>query len=425
MPSQKFDVLDGLEISGDISTDGGITASANVAIDTNVLFVDTIANRVGINTIPSIGKILQISVPTGESAAIGSSGGLVTEAAYWSAQDRARFGYSNGKVLIDDKNINGSTTNKSLEINLNSLTRTLFDPSANTIALTGDVNITAPAGGGLDVDGVGTSESVFHAASDSTGSGAVAARWMYTSFIEAHAEKGSASCGIAIGAITGGIAENGTDEISIITNGFQVANFQTGSILLNKPVTMASGQNITLSGASTLTAPTVAATANIALADTLYHTGDTNTYLKFPSADVVEIAAGGTVRMTANTTGAHATTMTTSIAFQEKVHNGGTGTSYTLNVNNGPVHKFVPSGAYSIDFSNFSVSGSTRSFSLVIDNGGSAKSCTWPGSGEIDAVFWAEGVEPPPGAGVDIYYFVCIDGQIYGSLGLRNAGFAN
>jgi hypothetical protein len=425
MPSQKFDVLDGLEITGDITTDGGITAAANVAIDTNVLFVDTIANRVGINTVASTGKILQVAVPTGEAAAISSTGGLVTEASYWSAQDRARFGFNNGSVIIDDKNTSGSTTNKDLEINLNNIQRARFDPSANTISLTGDVNITAPTGGGLDVDATGTSESVFHAASDSTGSGAVAARWMYTNFIEAYNEKDATSCGIAIGAITGGTAANGTDEISMITNGFQVANFQTGSILLNKAVTLAANENLTLSGTGVLTSPTISATANIALADTLYHTGDTNTYLKFASADTIQIATNGTVRLTANTNGMFATTMTANTAFQEKVHDGGTGTAYTLNVNNGPVHKYAPTGAYSIDFSNFSVSGATRSFSLVIDNGGSAKSATWPGSGEADAVFWADGIEPPAGDGVDIYYFVCIDGQIYGSLGLRNAGFAN
>lgn len=45
--SQRFDALDGLVISGEL------TVSSNVAIDTNVLFVDTVNNRIGINKTPA------------------------------------------------------------------------------------------------------------------------------------------------------------------------------------------------------------------------------------------------------------------------------------------------------------------------------------------------------------------------------------
>jgi len=46
--SQKFDTLDGLVVTGPMEIGG------NVAVDTNVLFVDTVNNRVGINKTPTV-----------------------------------------------------------------------------------------------------------------------------------------------------------------------------------------------------------------------------------------------------------------------------------------------------------------------------------------------------------------------------------
>ena len=41
-----------------------------------------------------------------------------------------------------------------------------------------------------------------------------------------------------------------------------------------------------------------------------------------------------------------------------------------------------------------------------------------------NAIFWAESVEPPASVGIDIYNFVVVGGQVYGSLSIRNAGWA-
>lgn len=46
--SQKFDTLDGLVVTGPMEIGG------NVAVDTNVLYVDTTNNRVGINKVPTV-----------------------------------------------------------------------------------------------------------------------------------------------------------------------------------------------------------------------------------------------------------------------------------------------------------------------------------------------------------------------------------
>lgn len=46
--SQKFDTLDGLNVTGPMDIGG------NVTVDTNVLYVDTVNNRVGINKVPTV-----------------------------------------------------------------------------------------------------------------------------------------------------------------------------------------------------------------------------------------------------------------------------------------------------------------------------------------------------------------------------------
>jgi hypothetical protein len=405
--AQEFDALDGLKITGSLEV------GANVAVDTNTLFVDTVNDRVGINRTPttSLGN-LQIEVADGKSAIVTTATAQSTDSAFWSSLDRARFGYSNGKILIDDKSFNASSTNKSLEINLFNVTRAFFDQSANTISLTGDVNITAPTGGGLDIDGVGTSESTFHAASDSTGKGAVAARWIYTNFIEAYNEKQSASCGIAIGAITGGAAENGTDEISMVTNGFQVANFQTSAILLNKATTIAGTLTVT---------------------DNIVHSGDTDTLIAFDTNNIKLYAGNASTQKINITTSQVSITDSLDVGLDIQARKitaedyfietkvaatSGTGTK-TYNLSAGASFEHTATGTFTANFTN--VPGTnTTSWTIKVVNNGSAHAITWRVGG-ADVVNWSEGTQPPESTGTDIYSFISIAGTVYGSLAIRNA----
>jgi hypothetical protein len=58
-------------------------------------------------------------------------------------------------------------------------------------------------GGSIDVGGTGITQSTLHTASNYNGESALGVDWIYSGFIEAPGEKGSASTGIAIGADTG------------------------------------------------------------------------------------------------------------------------------------------------------------------------------------------------------------------------------
>jgi len=175
----------------------------------------------------------------------------------------------------------------------------------------------------------------------------------------------------------------------------------------------------------------------IQLRATIYHHGDNNTYMQFHANDKWRIVTNAVSRLIVEdaavtvTNQLDAPIVHSSKYFEETVYNGGSGTAYTMNINNGSVHKYQPTGNYSIDFTNFPTSGAAT-FTLIIDNNGTSREPTWPGtsggaadgSGPDDRIYWSEGIEPPNSSGIDIYSFYVVDGKIYGSLGIRNAGWA-
>jgi hypothetical protein len=57
MTTKRFEALDGINTIGPTTVANTLTVSSNVAIDTNILFVDTVANRVGVNKIPIQGAL--------------------------------------------------------------------------------------------------------------------------------------------------------------------------------------------------------------------------------------------------------------------------------------------------------------------------------------------------------------------------------
>lgn len=357
---QEFDALDGLVITGQLDT-GGLTASANVIVDTNVLYVDTVNNRVGINKVPTVAFDV------------------------------------NGNVNIDGGTIDGLTQLSVDSLTLNNQT---VESSGLLILKSGSTNA-------IDLD-----------------SGAGAVRLEKGSTEYARFSESATSLVIAVGSST-------TTALTLQAD---------GDAVFAANVAMSDGKKIDFGSAMDITASATGATfsANTYHNGHIVHSGDTNTYMQFHAADQWRVVTGGSQRLEVNNTQVTINNVPLVVSgqditgkvlhatdyFEENVYDGGSGTAYTMNINNGSVHKFQPTGNYSIDFSNFPTSGAAT-FTLIINNNGTGREPTWPASGEGDKIYWSEGQEPPHSTGVDIYSFYVVDGQIYGSLGIRNAGFAN
>lgn len=358
--AQKFDTLDGLVVTGTLET-GGLSSSANLTVDTNVLYVDTVNNRVGINKVPTVALDV------------------------------------NGDVNIDGGTIDGLTRLSVDSLTLNSQT---VESSSLLVLKSGATNA-------IDLN---------------AGAGAIRLE----------------DSGVEFGRFT----QSGGNLIIAAGSGTTTAlTLQSdGDAVFAANVAMSNGKKIDFGSVMDITASASGATfsANTYHGGRIVANGDTNTYLQFHAADEWRVVTGGSQRLEVNNTQvtisnvplvANGQDITGKVLhatdyFEETVYNGGSGTAYTMNINNGSVHKFQPTGNYSIDFSNFPTSGAAT-FTLIINNNGTGREPTWPGSGEGDKIYWSEGVEPPHSSGTDIYSFYVVDGQIYGSLGIRNAGFAN
>ena len=357
---QEFDALDGLVITGQLDT-GGLTASANVIVDTNVLYVDTVNNRVGINKVPTVAFDV------------------------------------NGNVNIDGGTIDGLT-----QLSVDSLTLNNQTVESSTLLI-----LKSGAANAIDLD-----------------SGAGAVRLEKGSTEYARFSELSTSLVIAVGSST-------TTALTLQSDGdaFFAANVALSD---GQMLQLGSAQNITMSSLG------ITFSANTYHAGHIVANGDTNTYLQFHAADQWRVVTGGTEKLEVNNSAVTINNVPLVVSnqditgkvlhatdyFEETVYDGGSGTAYTMNINNGSVHKYQPTSDYSIDFANFPATGAST-FTLIINNNGTGREPTWPGSGEGDKIYWSEGQEPPHSTGVDIYSFYVVDGQIYGSLGIRNAGFAN
>lgn len=379
--SQKFDALDGLEVTGQM------TVGANLAIDTDTLFVDSVNDRVGINdSTPDYSLDVFGNARVTSEILVGTDiqhdGDIDTKIAFTPDQIDLQAGGLTSQLVLD----------------------------------TTDVSISN--GQGLAVRGIVPTASEFQTNSNRD-TGAIGANFIYTSFIEASAEKDLGSTGIAIGQIdytgSGSWSNNNSDAIKVISGGADQYTFNSSE---------ADFHSNDLIGVK-----------DIAIANSLYHTADTNTYFQFNANDSARIVTNGSVRLVANTTGVHvvgaldvstdlvARRITVEDYFIETTTTAPGGTSVTIDCNSGSVFEFTPTNNYSVDFTNLPTSG-TSAFTLVINNNGTAREATWPDEIEGDAIYWAESVEPPSSAGFDIYNFIVINGKIYGSLSIRNAGWA-
>jgi len=241
----------------------------------------------------------------------------------------------------------------------------------------------------------------------------------------------------------------GTEFLRITESG-QGAVIQTSSSLNNAltlqsdgnavfaaNVALSNGKKIDFGSVMDITASASGATfsANTYHSGHLVHTTtDTDTHIKFNNNEIV-LTAGGSAAITANSTVTYAAVelgapvVRAGDYFEEKVYAGGSisgGGSYTINPANGSVHTITAAGNISVDFTNANIpDDGAITLTLIVTNSGGTREITWPGSAEADAVYWAEGVEPPSSDGIDIYTFYCVNNVIYGALAMRKAGWAS
>jgi len=380
--SQKFDALDGLEVTGQM------TVGANLAVDSDTLFVDSVNDRVGINDSTP-------SYPLDVNGNAQVTGGIYVGTNITHIGDAdTTIGFTTNQIDITAGNVNVAR--------------------ANTTVLS------IQAGSGIAVRDVtgGAAASEFQSNS-SKPNGSIGANFVYTHVVEAAGEKASGGSAIVLGQIdytgSGTWSNTSSDNIKFVLGGADNYNFST---------TNANFYNNNLINVTDIT-----------VANSISHVGDNNTYFQFNSNDSARIVTNGSQRFVANNSGVFvsgaldvstditARRLTVEDYFIETTSTAPGGTAVTIDCNVGSVVEFTPSGAYSVDFTNLPTNG-TSAFTLVINNNGTAREATWPGSGEDDAIYWAESVEPPASAGYDIYNFIVINGKIYGSLSIRNAGWA-
>jgi len=137
---------------------------------------------------------------------------------------------------------------------------------------------------------------------------------------------------------------------------------------------------------------------NIYLAGTLYHEGDTNTYLSF-GTDTIALRTGGTDRLNISNSD-----FTVNSAVKED-YDALSGTTPTIDVDTGGGFSLTTSGNTTFTFSSFT-SGVSCGFVLELTAGGT-HTITWPAS-----VDWAGGTAPdaPASGETNIYVFWSRDG---------------
>jgi hypothetical protein len=162
---------------------------------------------------------------------------------------------------------------------------------------------------------------------------------------------------------------------------------------------------VTLNGTLTLGANIINDVEDIYLRDTIFHDGDTNTYIQFHAADQFRVVTGGTERLEVNNSRTQIDTLLTDAAIGED-YDALSGTSPTADPDNGGAFSLTMSGNTTFTFGAPAL-GSGVSTGFIIELTGNGSTVTWPSSVE-----WAGGTAPdaPASGETDIYVFWTRDG---------------
>ena len=213
--TSEFTVTDGfVELETATSTSTGISIGKLSHVATNTVLGRTAAGDGAVSAVPfsSIadtgGAILHTDVPDADLGAIirtGAEAYDITAISTTGAPNSIVKTDSNGSIQVNSLILGGDSNYEILSLDTTEL---IFKTPAQgeILRATGGGPTTPPdvsIGGSLDLGGTGVTQSTLHTASNYNGESALGVDWIYSGFIEAPGEKGSASTGIAIGADTG------------------------------------------------------------------------------------------------------------------------------------------------------------------------------------------------------------------------------
>ena len=223
-------------------------------------------------------------------------------------------GGSNNILLGYNVETDANTTNNQMVIG-NSSNDSLKIPGVNLTVSTTTFNFSGTNG----YSGVGTSLTALNASQLS--SGTVPDGRISSSSVTQHETDID-----AVGTLAAGAISSGFGNIDIGSSNLTA----TGSVSL---------------GATALNGNSITGVEDIALADRIYHTGDTNTYMQFSAADTWRVVTGATARLTVNNT---TTTVAGNLSIGGTASGNGSGLT-SLNASNlgsGTVANARISGSY-------------------------------------------------------------------------------
>ena len=317
---------------GDATFAGGLTGDRNTALGYRALnAVTTVANNtaVGANAMEQRTSSGEGNTAVGKSAMSNSTAGDYNTALGIEALElitganNVAIGAFTGDTLTTGSNniligynveTDANTTSNQIVIG-NSSNNSLKIPGVNLTVSTTTLNFTGTTG----YSGVGTNLTALNASNLSSGTvpdGRIAA-----SSVTQH--QGSLT---GTGALNSGSITSGFGNIDIGSSALTA----TGSVSL---------------GATDLNGNVITGVEDIALADRIYHTDDTNTYMQFSAADTWRVVTGATARLTVTNT-------TTTVAGDLSIGGVATGNGSGLtslnasNLGSGTVANARISGSY-------------------------------------------------------------------------------
>jgi len=422
--SQKFDILDGLETSG------------NVAFDTNVLFVDAVNDRVGVGTsapataldVNGTATINNLTLDNlsaqgseATSLMINSSGVVGTRELGTLAFSSASFdNYSSWTIQDGDTTTYTVTSGDTLQIK---------GPAD------GIINANFTADDVLTIDhGAVTREDPATTSASPNYSGTFTHVTGVTTNSDGHVTA------VATEEITLPASDNTDVSVSVSAAGtgtfypMLVNGTGTKQGLIDTTGLYFTAQQDLLYVANTIQSGIRVKTPKLESGT------ETDTHISF-ATDTISLTAGGTERFRAYGGGSNETVATAYGKIETEGYREGhstiagaaAGQNIDISSNNSAISLNISasaSGVYPVDFINVPTSGGYNWTVKITNLGSGVTDIDWDafsgasGTGSM-AIRWAEGVQPPASTGIndiDIYSFYMIDGVVYASLSIRNAG---